>query len=318
MVRLVPAVLALGLLMGCTPGGSTSEDAAQADSRAAGGGAPAASVQESADYAVDSGKSAPASAQSQGKLVKGVIDASSRALIKTAALSVQVDDVADALGQMSDLAVVAGGEIASEETSTNRRGDPVNSRLVVRVPVADFDATVDKIASLGKLQRLARSVEDVTTRVADIDSRVTSAEDSITQLRRLFGAAKKLGQIIALESELSQREADLEALQAQQRALADSTAMSTITVTVSSPPATSTTTPPSSDRAGGFIAGLKTGWHELGSLVRTLGHVLGVTLPFILFLLLLTAIGWFVVRRVMPRLATGPPPQASEEARPAG
>ncbi|MBA2560444.1 MAG: DUF4349 domain-containing protein, partial [Propionibacteriales bacterium] len=73
-----------------------------------------------------------------------------------------------------------GGEIVSEETSTNTDGIAVRSRIELTVPVDDFDRSVDEIAQLGDLVSKSRSAEDVTSLVVDVNSRVASAKESIT------------------------------------------------------------------------------------------------------------------------------------------
>lgn len=296
------AAFALLVIAGCSSGGGESTSDSVAPAYAGG----AADQPESGDAiagAADLSSGAPQGGRGQSA---DLTEVTARAQIKTAAISLEADDVDKVLQQVSDVAVLATGEIASEDTSTNRKGQAVRSRLVLRVPVDEFETTVAKLADLGVLHSLTRSVEDVTADVADIDSRVRSAQDSIAQLRRLFTAAKKLGDIIALENELSQREADLEALQAQQRALADQTALSTITVTISQ---ISTPPPPADDdRAAGFIAGLKSGWHALVTFVLALSHGIGVALPLGTLLLLVIVLVGLLVRRFTPRMR----PRASE------
>lgn len=304
---MLAATVAVTVLAGCGGGGSaasSTDNAAAADTGARGS---AVAAGNSADSLRSGAGARPQVVPRKDQPAANITDVTPRVLVKTAALSLQVSDLSSALQQISDATVVANGEIASEQTSTNRHGQPVHSRLVVRVPVDNFEATLTKLAAIGQLQSLARSVVDVTGDVADINSRVQSAQDSISQLRRLFSAAKRLGQVIELENELSQREADLEALQAQQRALADQTQMSTITVTVSQlphskPPASAT------DRAGGFLSGLKSGWHALGVLMLTAGNAVGLALPFAVTGLLAFAVAWLVVRRVRPSA----PPRPSE------
>ena len=247
-----------------------------------------------ADYSAAGAKSSPR----QHSKLAGPTSLTSQAQIKTAAIGLRTKSVDRVLQQIADVALVSRGQITSEDTATNRRGEAVRSRVVMRVPVDQFEPTLTKVKGLGVLHSLARSVEDVTAQVADIDSRVRSAQDSIASLRRLFSAAQKLGDIIALENELSQREADLEALQAQQRALADQTALSTITITVTK--ATTAPKPGDSDKAGGFIAGLKAGWDALVGFVQAVSHGLGLLLPLGTLLLLTAGLIWFLVRRLTP------------------
>lgn len=303
--RLASALLAAFALLvtaGCSGGGDRATGAAPADldAGAAGGAARGAPGPDAALVRQGAADYEPAAGEDQSGQSTNLTDVTSQAQIKTAAISLEADNVDEVLQQISDVVVVAQGEIESEDTSTNRQGEAVHSRLVLRVPVEDFEETVTKITDFGVRYTLETSVEDVTAEVADINSRVRSAEDSIAQLRRLFTAATKLGDIIALENELSQRQADLEALQAQQRALADLTTMSTITVTVrqtSDPPP-----PAEEDRAGGFIAGLKSGWDAMVGFLRALSHGLGLALPLGTLLALIAVGGYLLLRRFTPRL----------------
>lgn len=305
----VPAALTLLFVAGCSSGvGAPAGSDAQMDSINAGGrAAPEAGPGAARSGAADFSSGARAGSKQDSK---SLAELTPRALIKTAAVSLQADNVDQVLQQVTDVALTSQGEITSENTSTNRKGQAVRSQIVLRVPVGEFESAVDEIANLGIRHSLTSSVEDVTAAVADINSRVRSAQDSIAQLRRLFTAAKKLGDIIALESELSQREADLEALQAQQRALADQTALSTITVSI-----TRTSTPPAADNdsAGGFISGLKAGWDNLVGFVRALSHGLGLVLPLGTLVLMTAALAWLLVRRFTPWAAArgnGPNPPA--------
>jgi hypothetical protein len=122
----------------------------------------------------------------------------------------------------------------------------------------------------------------------------------------LFGRATKLGDIIRLESELSQREADLESLQAQERVLHDKTTMSTITMTVELPRTQPSPPPTTHPKAGGFVSGIHQGWHALTRTTLAVGHGLGVVLPLGTVVLLLVALGLWFVRRFVP----GPAPVA--------
>ena len=179
-----------------------------------------------------------------------------------------------------------------------RRASPHSSRLEVKVPVAEFDR-----------RRRRRSRPSVGTRSTPTPRTSTSParsptstrgsraqQESIDQLRQLFSRATKLGDIITLERELSQREADLEALQAQQRSLAAQTTMSTITVSVSWPttarrPEEAMTTrrdsSPASSRAG-------TASSRSSSAPPT---PLGLVLPLGALALVLGWLAWIVVRR---------------------
>jgi hypothetical protein len=229
-------------------------------------------------------------------------------VIKTGSVALRSDRIGHVLVRVYGIVGGVGGDVSSENTSTDAKGRAVRSMLALQVPVEDFDSTLNELSRLGTLVDRARSAKDVTTEVADIGSRVNSAQRSITTLRRLFDRARRLGDVIRLESELSQREANLESLQAQQRALHDKTSMSTITMTIERLPASVTKTTNDSHKVGGFLTGIHQGWHALSRTTLAIGQGLGVVLPLGTVALLLGALGLWFVRRFAPRPAPATKP----------
>ena len=104
--------------------------------------------------------------------------------------------------------------------------------MVLRIPTADFDDAMTELSKVGTLISSKRQSADVTTQVLDTDVRVEAQQRSIDRIQVLFDHATSIKDIVSIESELSRRQADLASLQAQQRYLADQTAMSTITLAV--------------------------------------------------------------------------------------
>jgi hypothetical protein len=222
-----------------------------------------------------------------------------RSQIKTARISLRSDQVASVVANIEQVATSMGGFVDSENTQTNTHGVATSSSVTIRVPVDDFDNAVDAVSRLGQLASRQTTTQDVTGRVADVNSRVASAKSAIAQLRVLFNRATKLGDIITLESQLSDRESDLEALQAQQRALNDQTTLSTIDVDVTRPP-TTTTRSSHHPRQSGFVGGLQQGWNALVTTFRAVSHGLGAALPIGVVLIVLALLGWSAARR-LPR-----------------
>ena len=287
-VRLVLAgLLAYAVLIGCT--GSSEDSSAGRDLSGAGGGSDAeeaASLQSPARQAGSDVAPREANALLEQKL------------IKTGAVRLHAAEVGKAIQQINDLVATEGGSVTSETTTTDDGGQPRSSRLELRVPVETFEKTVDAIEEVGTLVATNSREQDVTTQVADIDARVRSARIALDSLRRLFARATKLGQVISLETQLAQRQADLESLLSQQRVLAEQTAMSTITVDVSRPPSA-----PDSrdDHQAGFVAGVQRGWDAFVTFTRGTAHFLGVVLPLGLLAALVAGVGWVGVRRRLPR-----------------
>ncbi|MEP6666988.1 MAG: DUF4349 domain-containing protein [Nocardioidaceae bacterium] len=281
-----------GGVAGSGEGQSSRADAPDAASAAI-DGAPADQIGKGSYSTSRSGNSQPA-----------VLTESS--LIKTGTVSLESEDIGRVLTRIYSIVASTGGGISKEDTTTDRKGQEIRSLLVLRVPVDEFDSTINEVSTLGTLVSKARSERDVTTAVIDIDSRVRSAQRSIATLRTLFSRATRLGDIIRLESELSQREADLESLQSQQRALADKTTMSTLTVTIDQPtkPQPKPQTKNNDDKAGGFVSGIKKGWDAMKTTVLAVGHGLGLVLPLGTLILLVAAIVFWGVRRWVPARPT--------------
>ena len=119
----------------------------------------------------------------------------------------------------------------------------------------------------------------MTGTVADVNSRVASAEAAIAQLRKLLSHAGTVSGLLTVQEQINQEEASLEALQSQQRALARETTYATISMTVTGPP------PPHAHHqrhqgVAGFLGGLAAGWRGLRAVVAALLTLTGAVLPF--------------------------------------
>jgi hypothetical protein len=124
----------------------------------------------------------------------------------------------------------------------------------------------------------------------DTESRLKTMRASVERVRALMTQAKDIGQIVALESEMSRRQADLESLESQLAALKTSVERSTVAVSLTSP-ANETVS------ANGFLAGLKSGWDAFTASAAGLLTAVGAALPFVVFLALLGAPLWWWWRR---------------------
>jgi hypothetical protein len=148
-----------------------------------------------------------------------------RSIIYTANLTVEVEDVI-AAGEQALAAVQGlGGVLTGQETTT---GAEARSVLTIKVPPEDFAEAMRRLAGIGRLVSQSVFTDDVTERVVDLESQITTAETSVERLRALLAAATDMEDIVSLERELMQRETDLEVLRGQLRTLEDQVALATI------------------------------------------------------------------------------------------
>ncbi len=150
-----------------------------------------------------------------------------RSIIFDGFVVVEVDDVA-AAGQRAVTEIQSLGGIVFGQQATS---DPTpEATFTFRVPPADFQAALASLGSLGVPLRQEISADDVTERVVDLRSRITTAEVSVERLRGLLTEAVDFAQVAALESSLVERETTLEQLRGQLRTLTDRVALASITL----------------------------------------------------------------------------------------
>ena len=219
-----------------------------------------------------------------------------RAVIQTGSVSLRSNDVAKALFNLQRLLDDHDGLIDDERTVTDKKGEVRMSRLVVRVPSADFDATMTGLARLGILTESTRKAKDVTTQVIDTDVRIRAQQESLERVEALLARARSIRDIVSIEAQLTRRQAELDALKATQAYLKDQTEMSTITVYLER--TDKETAPPAPKKHHNpFVAGLIAGWDAFSDVAGGLAKATGASLPFLGVLALLAWPLLLLVRR---------------------
>jgi hypothetical protein len=305
--------LAIGLA-GCASGDRrSSAEPLRADSKAEGGAANQGGVANQGGAAQQPGAGAANAGQAPngGDPAKapGKIDSADRAIVYTGGITIRVSNVDEAATRAAGLAAAAGGFVGGDKRTS--KDSESEAQLVLRVPASRFAEVVDALGRLGTEESRAISTEDVTEQVVDVDSRIAIAQASVDRVRTLLARAQTISEIVALESELSRREADLESLKGRKRKLDDLAALSTITATLLGPHAQADRAKPET----GFIAGLRSGWHAFLASLDVLLTVLGALLPWLLALGLPGfAVLWLGrrlgTRRAEPAIGAVPPATA--------
>ncbi|MDT0302833.1 DUF4349 domain-containing protein [Streptomonospora wellingtoniae] len=289
----------IAALAGCTASdGSAGESPSvgSADGQEGGRAAPAQpGAQEQEDVSGGSGAQLAAD-----------VPVAERDLVHTADLSVEVENVRSAAEEAADWTESAGGYVAAEKVRT-ADGSPPHASLTLHVPQKRYEDALEELAALGTRSSLDRRVEDVTEQVADVDSRVESAEASLERLRELLDEAESVEDVLAVEEQISTRQEDLEALQARQESLAQQTSYGTVHLDLA-PPETYVEEP--ADDSIGFLGGLQRGWRALVDVAQAAAVAVGWLLPFLALAAAVGAPAWLLWRR--RRAARGPADGDSE------
>jgi hypothetical protein len=317
-----PAVLAAAAVLGAAVlvGGCSGEGGGSRSSQDA-AAAPAVAQAPKADAGAAGKNAVPGSgAGAAPAQPSAVATADARLIAYTAQLTLVVEDVDKVAAQARDLAAGAGGYVGKE--TVNGSGGPgaggegrgMYGEIVLKVPSASYQQTLDRLAGLGKVASRNSQAEDLTQQSVDVASRLQSQQASVERVRALMAEARSLADVVSLESELSRRQADLDSLQRQLQQLSSRTSLSTITLDLKreSAPVVQAV-----EKKEGFWASVGSalggGWHVLGAIVKGLLVALAAVSPFLLVLGPLGWMIWFVNRRGAARKASRPAPAEASD-----
>jgi hypothetical protein len=197
-----------------------------------------------------------------------------RSLVRTATIELAAADVGETVDRARGIVATAGGYAGQEEVREE------SATLTLRVPSDRFDQALDQLSGLGKVISRDQSAEDVTEKVVDLDSRITTQRASVDRVRALLARASTVDEIVRIEQEVTSREADLESLEQRRQALAGQVALSTVTIRIGKSAAPA----PRQEESSGFLAGLSDGWGAFLDAGAVTLRVIGAVLPFLLVL----------------------------------
>ncbi|MEH3075161.1 MAG: DUF4349 domain-containing protein [Quadrisphaera sp.] len=263
-------------LAGCTAssGGSTasSEAAPAAAASAAGaagsrGGGDSGAADSASTESLQSGTGVGASGSDLAA------DAA-RQIITTASAHLVAEDVAGTAGRIAVRVEGSGGRVEERSVQTPE-GGPASAQLVLRVPADRLSTTVDGLAQFGTVSDVNVTATDVTAQATDLDARIAALRTSTDRLTQLLAGAGSTEAVVAAESALTQRQAELDSLVQQRTLLAGQVQMATLSLSVEGRASAPEAGP--SD----FLDGLASGWRSLVSALGAALVVAGVLLPWL-------------------------------------
>jgi hypothetical protein len=207
-------------------------------------------------------------------------------------------DPAAAAQHAADLVEAACGRIDARQEYAPVDGDKGSASLTLRIPSTALTATLEKLKALGEVEQVSLQTDDVTRQSQDLDARITASRTSIDRLLALLEKASTTKDLIELETAISDRQANLESMEAEKRSLDDQVAMSTIELSFNSEADAPVDTPDT------FASGLVTGWESFVAFVSGFLVVVGVLIPWLVFVAVLVAVAVVIVRVVRRRRGT--------------
>jgi Domain of unknown function (DUF4349) len=241
MGRMATALLCLVALAGCS-----SDDDDDAGGAAATDAATEGTLAPTATATDSGGGEADADARADQPAVEGEGPTSLRQLVGPsiaieAQATVRTEDVRGTVDRLTAFVVRRGGRVASADVDyapdvAERGTEDSRATLALAVPPGELAAVVGHLEDLGTVLAFDQLAEDVTEQLVDLDSRIANTRASVERVRALLAEATDIDGIVRLETELTDREIELETLLASQRRLEERVAMSTLTVEVVAAP----------------------------------------------------------------------------------
>jgi hypothetical protein len=234
-----------------------------------------------------------------------------RMIIRNAQLSVQVENVEAAIATVRGIAQSNGGFVASSSTKIERVRLPDGDRdratatLTVQVRVETFDAAIQALRALGKVESENAGSQDVTEEYVDLDSNLRSLRATETALRAMLEKATGLADVLALQRELSGVRSQIERIEGRKRFLASRSDFSSIAVTLNPQPLGPVPTP-----IGGWspLGSAQVGWQASLRVVRAIADVALVAIAFSWWLVPFVGLAAYGLARRGRRRAGTPAP----------
>lgn len=154
-----------------------------------------------------------------------------RSIIRNADLAVRVKSIEPAEHQIEKLIGSEGGYVDSA-ASTDLASDHPEIKLSLRVPVGEFDSTIDAIEAMGV--RLSKTVnsQDVTGQLIDLDARLTTMKDEEHVYQGLLKDSHSLDTAMELRDKLTELRSQIESIAGQRKSMGELAALSSISVTL--------------------------------------------------------------------------------------
>jgi hypothetical protein len=221
-------------------------------------------------------------------------------IIKTGQLSLEVSDIDGAVNRANAAIASLGGTVDS--STQYGSGDDATASITFRVPAAKWDEAISTLRGIGtKVLSQQTNSTDVTLQAVDLDARIANLEKTEAALQAIMARATAIPDVIAVETQLSRVEGQIEELKAQRNHLQNQVAMSTLSVTFQLPAETVTTQATQGWTLGNQIDQAGAALVRIGQgLVTLCVWLVIVVVPLALAALVLFGIVW-VVRRVLRR-----------------
>jgi hypothetical protein len=200
--------------------------------------------------------------------------------------------------QAEEIVTAKGGFL--DTASSPVTGDTIRSGdLTFKVPASKFEDTLNALGTIGKVQGMSVSGQDVGQQYVDLQARLTSEEDYRSAMLALLAKATTVQDTLSVYNQLTPIQTAIEQLQGQISYLDSATTYYPITLHLAEPDAV-VSPPPSDD--WGFRTAVSQALHSFVGTINDITLALGTLGPILILIgfgLVARRWGW-MTRRAAP------------------
>lgn len=196
-------------------------------------------------------------------------------VITTGYLTLIVEEPGASADEITQIVSDQGGRIQSRSDYTPTDFAGPSSYLEARIPSDVLEPTLAAIKEVGVVQEVSVNTVDVSLQKIDLDARIAVLESAIARLVELLATAESTSDLVAIESALAERQAELDSLTSQRNYLSDQTLFATISISLQTPIDATPTDP------DGFFDGLIRGWEGILAFFAGVVVWAGILVPWI-------------------------------------
>lgn len=188
-----------------------------------GSGEPYSGIRERSEEA--SLKAPPAEPYEAAPTIRDTALTFDRLVIFTANMDVNVTSVHGAIQDLQGIAYALGGYVSDSYVNPIPAGSMTEKGILVkqafdasvtlRIPSANFNDALNRIASLGDVISMTTSSRDVTDQYIDLQARVKNLENALEQYKSILRNASKINDILDIQSRIDNIQEQIERLKAQ-------------------------------------------------------------------------------------------------------
>ncbi|MDG6242846.1 MAG: DUF4349 domain-containing protein [Methanolobus sp.] len=161
-----------------------------------------------------------------------------RRTITTVDMTIQVNNAAEAVNMISDMALAAGGYVSGSSVYDSYYSGSDSSKegyVTVRIPESAYPSFLDEVEELGEVTRKSVNAQDVTEEYIDVNARLDNLKRQETRLQEILDMAGTVEEVLSVEKELERVRGEIESLTGRLNYLEDRIEYTTINIRVTEP-----------------------------------------------------------------------------------